>query len=91
MLLKTTCSFLVLYLMNFMIQESICADAASFDLPASHLSACVAEARQCVDLALIHKGRDNSSDTSVDPENFAILKGAFYSEYCIKKILRRLM
>jgi hypothetical protein len=28
-----------------------------------------------VDLALTHRGRDNSSDTSIDPENFAILKG----------------
>jgi regulator of telomere elongation helicase 1 len=58
-----------------MPQEGICADAASFDLPAAHLSACITEARQCVDLALTHRGRDNSSDTSIDPENFAILKG----------------
>lgn len=54
--------------------ESICADSVSFDLPAAHLSACIVEARQCVDLALAHRTRDNSAETSVDPENFAILK-----------------
>ncbi|KAI5070881.1 hypothetical protein GOP47_0013132 [Adiantum capillus-veneris] len=54
--------------------ESICADAASFDLPASLLSACIMEAKQCVDLASVYRTSNNSADSSVDPENFAILK-----------------
>ena len=28
-------------------QEGICADSASFDLPAAHLAACIEEARRC--------------------------------------------
>ncbi|MCO5548021.1 hypothetical protein L7F22_001477 [Adiantum nelumboides] len=54
--------------------ESICSDAASFDLPASLLSACITEAKQCVDLASVYRTANNSADASVDPENFAILK-----------------
>ncbi|XP_073396887.1 regulator of telomere elongation helicase 1 homolog isoform X3 [Physcomitrium patens] len=52
----------------------ICADAASFDLPAAHLATCIAEASSCVDLALARRGSDNAADTSIDPDNFAVLK-----------------
>ncbi|WZZ05552.1 hypothetical protein YC2023_091473 [Brassica napus] len=31
--------------------EGICADSASFDLPSFHLSACITEAQECVELA----------------------------------------
>ncbi|KAG0608502.1 hypothetical protein M758_8G111000 [Ceratodon purpureus] len=54
--------------------EGICADAASFDLPAAHLSICIQEAKSCVDLALARRGNDNAADTSIDPDNFAVLK-----------------
>eukprot|EP01018_Ginkgo_biloba_P023975 Gb_04351 [translate_table: standard] len=54
--------------------ESICAEAASFDLPSSHLSSCIAEAKQCIDLAHIRRTTENAADTSLDPDNFAILK-----------------
>ncbi|KAH7331577.1 hypothetical protein KP509_20G041000 [Ceratopteris richardii] len=54
--------------------EGICADAASFDLSSSLLSACIAEAKECVDLASVFRTTNNSADASVDPENFAILK-----------------
>lgn len=57
------------------VQEGICADAASFDLPAAHLATCIAEASSCVDLALARRGSDNAADTSIDPDNFAVLKG----------------
>ncbi|KAH8937953.1 hypothetical protein BDL97_16G056800 [Sphagnum fallax] len=54
--------------------EGICAEAASFDLPAAHLTACIGEAKQCVDLASARKATDNGADTSLDPDNFAVLK-----------------
>ncbi|KAL2612609.1 hypothetical protein R1flu_024301 [Riccia fluitans] len=54
--------------------EGLCADAASFDLPSPHLTACIAEAKQCVDLAISHRGQDNAADASIDPDNFAVLK-----------------
>lgn len=54
--------------------EGICADAASFDLPAAHLATCIQEAKACVDLALARRGNDNAADTSIDPDNFAVLK-----------------
>jgi regulator of telomere elongation helicase 1 len=57
------------------LQEGICAEAASFDLPAAHLTACIGEAKQCVDLASARKATDNGADTSLDPDNFAVLKG----------------
>jgi regulator of telomere elongation helicase 1 len=56
------------------LQEGICADAASFDLPVAHLTACIGEAKQCVDLASARKATDNGADTSLDPDNFAVLK-----------------
>ncbi|XP_033131444.1 regulator of telomere elongation helicase 1 homolog isoform X2 [Brassica rapa] len=53
--------------------EGICADSASFDLPSFHLSACITEAQECVELASARRGSLN--DGSTNPENFAILKG----------------
>ncbi|CAN1168268.1 Regulator of telomere elongation helicase 1 homolog [Linum perenne] len=53
--------------------EGICADAASFDLPAGLLTACISEAQTLIDLSVFRK--DTSSDISQNPENFSILKG----------------
>ncbi|ANM58743.1 RAD3-like DNA-binding helicase protein [Arabidopsis thaliana] len=53
--------------------ESLCADSASFDLPSVLLSACISEAQECVQLAAAR--RDSLNDVSINPENFAILKG----------------
>ncbi|XP_076952033.1 regulator of telomere elongation helicase 1 homolog [Bidens hawaiensis] len=52
--------------------ESICADAASFDLPSSLLTACISEAQNCMDIAVSR--RDISNDKSYNPDNFAILR-----------------
>ncbi|KAK7261835.1 hypothetical protein RIF29_28156 [Crotalaria pallida] len=52
--------------------ESICADAASFDLPSWLLTACISEAETCIDLSI--KRRDKSNDKSHNPDDFAILK-----------------
>ncbi|WOG99221.1 hypothetical protein DCAR_0518569 [Daucus carota subsp. sativus] len=52
--------------------ESLCADAASFDLSSGLLTACISEAKNCVDLSVAR--RDKSNDTSCNPDNFAILK-----------------
>lgn len=54
--------------------ESICADAASFDISSSHLTACIEEAKQCIDMAHVRITAENVADTSIDPDNFAILK-----------------
>lgn len=66
------------YSMNFIYvlwntQESICAEAASFDLPSSLLTTCISEAQNCVDLAVAR--RDKSNDKTHNPDNFAILRG----------------
>ncbi|KAJ7962975.1 regulator of telomere elongation helicase 1-like [Quillaja saponaria] len=52
--------------------ESLCSDAASFDLPPWLLTACVTEAKSCIDLSI--KRRDQSNDKSRNPDDFAILK-----------------
>ncbi|KAJ1404107.1 P-loop containing nucleoside triphosphate hydrolase [Sesbania bispinosa] len=52
--------------------ESICADAASFDLASWLLTACISEAQSCIDISI--ERRDKSNDKSQNPENFAILK-----------------
>lgn len=52
--------------------ESICADAASFDLPSWLLTACISEAKNCIDLSV--QRRDESTDKSKNPDNFAILR-----------------
>ncbi|XP_016649189.1 PREDICTED: regulator of telomere elongation helicase 1 homolog [Prunus mume] len=52
--------------------ESICADAASFDLPSWLLTACISEAKNCIDLSI--KRREESTDKSQNPDDFAILR-----------------
>lgn len=56
-----------------MMQEGLCADAASFDLPSGLLTACISEAKSCTDLSI--KRRQQSNDKSRNPDNFAILRG----------------
>ncbi|KAF3450771.1 hypothetical protein FNV43_RR06860 [Rhamnella rubrinervis] len=52
--------------------ESLCADAASFDLPSGLLTACISEAKNCIELSI--KRRDQSNDKAHNPDNFAILR-----------------
>ena len=69
------------------MQESLCADAASFDLPSWLLTACISEAKNCIDLSIAR--REESNDKSQNPDNFAILKGKlinFYFIFIIKNI-----
>ncbi|URD77018.1 regulator of telomere elongation helicase [Musa troglodytarum] len=54
--------------------ESICADAASFDLPSGYLTACISEAKQCVDVCIKRRVVEKSADKEFDPENYAILR-----------------
>lgn len=71
------------------MQESICADAASFELPTGYLTACISEAKQCVDLCIRKREIYQSADKESDPDNYAILKGtqylfiAFLKEICM--------
>ncbi|CAK9185657.1 unnamed protein product [Ilex paraguariensis] len=52
--------------------ESLCADAASFDLTSGLLTACISEAQTCADLCI--ERREKSNDKSCNPDNFAILR-----------------
>ncbi|THG03844.1 hypothetical protein TEA_017297 [Camellia sinensis var. sinensis] len=54
------------------MQESLCADAASFDLPSGILTTCISEAKNCIDLSIAR--REISNDKSCNPDNFAILR-----------------
>ncbi|KAI3863649.1 hypothetical protein MKW92_053648 [Papaver armeniacum] len=54
--------------------EGICADAASFDLPSGLLTACISEAKKCIDLAVARRAIEQSNEKSLNPDNFAILK-----------------
>lgn len=63
---------------SIMMQESLCADAASFDLPSWLLSACITEAKNCVSLA--RQRGDQSSDKTLKPDDFAILRGKLDSK-----------
>ncbi|XP_021848098.1 regulator of telomere elongation helicase 1 homolog isoform X2 [Spinacia oleracea] len=54
--------------------ESICSDAASFDLPSSLLSACISEAKSCIDISIRRRDVEKSSDMTSNPDNFAILR-----------------
>ncbi|KAL6882066.1 hypothetical protein ACP4OV_011538 [Aristida adscensionis] len=54
--------------------ESICADAASFDLLPNNLASCVAEAHECLKLCSAKRSLEHSADKQFDPENYAILK-----------------
>lgn len=65
------------------MQESLCADAASFDLPSSVLTACISEAKKCMDLSIGR--RENSNDKSSNPDNYAILKGILI--YILKMLM----
>lgn len=57
------------------LQESICADAASFDLPSTYIASCISEANQCIDLCGKKLVTEKSADKQFDPDNYAILKG----------------
>jgi regulator of telomere elongation helicase 1 len=55
------------------MQESLCADAASFDLPSWLLNACISEAKNCIELSTAR--REEANDKSRNPDSFAILRG----------------
>ena len=63
------------------MQESLCADAASFDLPSGILTSCIAEAKKCLDLSIAR--RDISNDKTLDPNKFALLRGDEIANECI--------
>ncbi|KAK9281409.1 hypothetical protein L1049_004310 [Liquidambar formosana] len=52
--------------------ESLCADAASFDLSSGLLTACISEAKNCIDISIAR--REKSNDKSCNPDNYAILR-----------------
>lgn len=54
--------------------EGLCADAASFDLPSWLLTACISEAKNCVDLSISRREIEKANDKSCNPDNFAILR-----------------
>ncbi|OVA13874.1 Helicase-like [Macleaya cordata] len=54
--------------------ESICADAASFDLPSSLLTSCISEAKKCIDLSIARRAKEKSNEKALNPDNYAILK-----------------
>nr|XP_007150664.1 hypothetical protein PHAVU_005G171300g [Phaseolus vulgaris]ESW22658.1 hypothetical protein PHAVU_005G171300g [Phaseolus vulgaris] len=65
--------------------ESICADAASFDLPSWLLTTCIKEAESCIDLSI--ERRDKSNDKSQNPDDFAILRALLLKlEKCISEV-----
>lgn len=70
------------------MQEGLCADAASFDLPSGLLTACISEAKTCIDLSVAR--RDTSNDKSCSPDNFAILRGIAHS-FCLVSTTRVLV
>ncbi|KAG0459532.1 hypothetical protein HPP92_022660 [Vanilla planifolia] len=55
--------------------DSICADAASFDLPSNYLAACIAEAKECIDIAIKKRSLERATDKQHDPETYSILRG----------------
>ncbi|GMH22211.1 hypothetical protein Nepgr_024054 [Nepenthes gracilis] len=54
--------------------ESLCADAASFDLSSGLLTACISESKNCIDLSIRRRESENSNDKRWNPDNFAILR-----------------
>lgn len=54
------------------MQESLCAEAASFDLHPGLLTACISEANNCIDLL---SNREHSNEKLSKPEDFAVLRG----------------
>lgn len=61
--------------MSHEMQESICAEAASFDLPSWLLTACISEAKNCIDLSVSRRQMGKADDKSCNPDNFSILRG----------------
>lgn len=57
------------------MQEGLCSDAASFDLPSWLLTACISESKNCVDLSISRREIEKANDKSCNPDNFAILRG----------------
>lgn len=54
--------------------QSVCADAASFDLPAAVLSACVAEAQSALEVALVRSQSQSASANSAIQSEGALLQ-----------------
>ncbi|XP_057969056.1 regulator of telomere elongation helicase 1 homolog isoform X2 [Malania oleifera] len=54
--------------------ESLCSDAASFDLPYGLLTSCISEAKKCIDLSIARREMEKSNDKSHKPDNYAILR-----------------
>lgn len=69
---------IAIYMIDTM-QEGICADAASFDLSSGLLTACISEAKNCIDISSTRRGQ--SSDETLNPDNFAILRGRYLLAY----------
>ncbi|KAL5225797.1 hypothetical protein ABZP36_012436 [Zizania latifolia] len=63
--------------------ESICVDAASFDLLPNNLTSCIVEAQECIQLCAVKRSIENSADKQFDPENYAILKSEPY--FCLRQ------
>lgn len=61
------------------MQEGLCADAASFDLPSGLLTACISEAATCIDLAVARREQSNAKLSTSD--NFAILRGVLIGQF----------
>lgn len=59
--------------MLYQMQESLCAEAASFDLPSGLLTACISEVKKCFDISISR--REKSNDKSCKSDNFSLLKG----------------
>lgn len=55
------------------MQESLCTDAASFELPSWLLKTCISEAKNCIDLSVARREESNGKSRNLD--NFAILRG----------------
>ncbi|KAB1226717.1 Regulator of telomere elongation helicase 1 [Morella rubra] len=52
--------------------ESLCTDAASFELPSWLLKTCISEAKNCIDLSVARREESNGKSRNLD--NFAILR-----------------
>lgn len=55
--------------------DGICADAASFDLPSGYVTACIAEAKECINLCIEKRALESAADKRHDPETYSILTG----------------
>lgn len=79
---------IAIYMIDTM-QEGLCSDAASFDLSSGLLTACISEAKNCIDISVTR--REQSSDKTLNPDDFAILRGSYLLAYifCSCNILLR--